>query len=71
MKLNASVPNSTVNAPGAENDLGDVLFDHTGLKLVGTEVASSLIDSFAVDHQGYLHAAPGSPYAGQGLGARR
>jgi hypothetical protein len=62
------LPNSTVNAPGAENDLGDVLFDHTGLRLVGTEVATSLIDSFRV-HQGYLQAAPGSPYAGQGLGA--
>jgi 6-phosphogluconolactonase len=63
------LPNSTVNAPGAANDLGDVLFNQTGLKLAGTEVASSLIDSFRVDAQGYLHAAPGSPYAGQGVGA--
>lgn len=63
------LPNSTVNAPGAANDLGDVLFDHSGLKLVGTEVASSSIDSFRVNPQGYLQAAPGSPYAGQGLGA--
>jgi 6-phosphogluconolactonase len=63
------LPHSTVNAPGAANDLGDVLFNGNGTKLVGTEVASSLIDSFAVDHQGYLHAAPGSPFAGQGLGA--
>jgi 6-phosphogluconolactonase len=63
------LPESTVEAPGAANDLGDVLFNGTGTKLVGTEVASSLIDSFRVDLFGYLHAAPGSPYAGQGLGA--
>ena len=61
--------NSTVNAPGAANDLGDVLFNSTGTRLVGTEVASSLIDSFRVGFGGYLRAAPGSPYAGQGLGA--
>ena len=63
------LPNSTVNAPGAAHDLGDVLFNSTGTNLIGTEVASSLIDSFQVDPSGYLHAAPGSPYAGQGLGA--
>ena len=63
------LPNSTVNAPGAANDLGDVLFNSNGRKLVGTEVASSLIDSFQVDGVGYLRAAPGSPFAGQGLGA--
>ena len=63
------LPRSTVNAPGAANDLGDVLFNRTGTKLVGTEVASSLIDSFRVGPLGYLHAAPGSPFAGQGLGA--
>jgi DNA-binding beta-propeller fold protein YncE len=60
---------STVTAPGAANDLGDVLFNSTGTHLVGTEVGSSLIDSFRVDRLGYLQAAPGSPYAGQGLGA--
>ncbi|HEX3511970.1 MAG TPA: beta-propeller fold lactonase family protein [Solirubrobacteraceae bacterium] len=63
------LPNSTVNAPGAANDLGDVLFNSNGRKLVGTEVASSQIDSFQVDGRGYLDAAPGSPFAGQGLGA--
>ncbi len=63
------LPHSTVNAPGAENDLGDVLFNSTGTNLVGTEVGPSLIDSFRVGFFGYLHAAPGSPYAGQGLGA--
>ena len=63
------LPRSTVNAPGAANDLGDVLFNNNGTKLVGTEVGPSLIDSFRVDRLGYLHAAPGSPFAGQGLGA--
>jgi hypothetical protein len=63
------LPNSTVDAPRAANDLGDVLFNSTGTKLVGTEVASSLIDSFRVDRLGYLATAPGSPYAGQGLGS--
>jgi 6-phosphogluconolactonase len=64
-----ALPNSTVNAPGAANDLGDVLFNSTGTNLVGTEVASSLIDSFTVAWDGRLTAAPGSPFAGQGLGA--
>jgi 6-phosphogluconolactonase len=63
------LPNSTVDAPGAANDLGDVLFNSNGKHLVGTEVASSLIDSFRVDSLGYLATAPGSPYPGQGLGA--
>jgi 6-phosphogluconolactonase len=63
------LPYSTVNAPGADNDLGDVLFSSTGANLVGTEVGPSLIDSFSVDPFGYLHAASGSPFAGQGLGA--
>jgi hypothetical protein len=57
-----------VNAPGAANDLGQVLFNSTGTKLVGTEVASSLIDSFRVNRLGYLETAPGSPYAAQGIG---
>src|SRR5271154_7505200 len=63
------LPKSTVNAPGAANDLGDVLFNSDGTNLVGTEVASSRIDSFHVDFLGYLHAAPGSPFTGQGLGS--
>jgi hypothetical protein len=63
------LPFSTVQAPGAANDLGDVLFNSTGTNLVGTEVASSQIDSFRVHPFGYLSAAPGSPYPGQGLGA--
>src|SRR5271156_1913171 len=63
------LPKSTVNAPGAANDLGDVLFNSDGTNLVGTEVASSRIDSFQVDFLGYLHAAPGSPFTRPGLGA--
>jgi hypothetical protein len=37
-------------------------------KLAGMRVTTSLIDSFTVDRSGRPHAAPGSPYAAQGLG---
>jgi 6-phosphogluconolactonase (cycloisomerase 2 family) len=47
---------------------GDVLFNGDGTKLVGTEVGTSLIDSFTVGSGGRLTAAPGSPFAAQGLG---
>jgi len=47
---------------------GDVLFNGTGTKLVGTEVGPSLIDSFTVGLGGRLTAAPGSPFPAQGLG---
>lgn len=47
---------------------GDVLFSPDGGKLVGTRVATSLIDSFTVDRRGRLTAAPGSPFAAQRLG---
>ncbi len=47
---------------------GDVLFNGTGTKLVGTEVGPSLIDSFTVGSGGRLTAAPGSPFPAQGLG---
>ena len=46
---------------------GDVLFNADGRKLVVTLVASSQIESFDV-RSGRLVPAPGSPYAGQGLG---
>lgn len=59
--------NSTVTVPSG-SALGDVLFNSTGTKLVGTEVTSSEIDSFTVGWDGRLRSAPGSPYAGQGLG---
>jgi 6-phosphogluconolactonase len=47
---------------------GDVFFNGDGTKLVGTRVNSSLIDSFTVGDNGRLTAAPGSPFAAQGLG---
>jgi 6-phosphogluconolactonase len=58
---------STVALPDSAQP-GDVLFNATGTRLVGTRVASSQIDSFVVDPAGRLHAAPGSPYAAQGVG---
>jgi 6-phosphogluconolactonase len=61
------IPGSTVTlAPSAAP--GDVLFNGTGTKLVGTEVGPSLIDSFTVGSDGRLTAAPGSPFPAQGLG---
>ena len=58
---------STVTLPDASQP-GDVLFSPDGSKLVGTRVATSLIDSFTVDGHGRVTAAPGSPFAAQGLG---
>jgi 6-phosphogluconolactonase len=58
---------STVTlAPGAQPD--DVLFNATGTNLVGADVGLSQIDSFRVDRNGRLTAAPHSPFAAQGLG---
>lgn len=61
------IAHSTVTVPSG-SALGDVLFNRTGTTLVGTEVTSSEIDSYNVRWNGRLHAAPGSPYIGQGLG---
>jgi hypothetical protein len=58
---------STVTLPDASQP-GDVLFSPDGSKLVGTRVATSLIDSFTVGGNGLLSTAPGSPLAAQGLG---
>jgi 6-phosphogluconolactonase len=58
---------STVTLPDGSQP-GDVLFSPDGSKLVGTRVATSLIDSFTVDGNGLLTAAPGSPFAAQGAG---
>ena len=60
------LPDSTVALPEGSGP-GDVFFNGNGTKLVVTLVASSQIASFDVSH-GRLVAAPGSPYAGQGLG---
>jgi 6-phosphogluconolactonase len=61
------ISGSTVSLP-AGSQPGDVLFNGTGKKLVGTRVNSSLIDSFVVGRDGRLTAGPGSPYVAQGLG---
>lgn len=58
---------STVSLPDGSQP-GDVLFNSDGSKLAGTRVGSSEIDSFTVNRDGRLSAAPGSPYNGQGLG---
>jgi 6-phosphogluconolactonase len=61
------IAGSTVALPDGSQP-GDVLFNNDGSRLAGTRVNSSLIDSFAVGSGGLLTAAPGSPYAAQGLG---
>jgi len=58
---------STVALP-AGADPGDVVFNAVGTRVVGTEVGTSLIDSFQVGFDGRLQAAAGSPYAAQALG---
>ena len=58
---------STVPLP-AGSQPGDVLFSGDGGKLVGTRVATSLIDSFTVGTDGLLSPAPGSPFGAQGQG---
>ena len=61
------VRGSTVRLPGSAQP-GDVLFNGTGTRLVGTLVGTSKIASFTVGASGRLTAAPGSPFAAQGLG---
>ena len=61
------IPGSTVTL-AANAAPADVLFNGTGTKLVGTEVGTSLIDSFTVGPDGRLTAAPDSPIPAQGLG---
>ena len=58
---------STVPLPASAQP-GDVLFNPTGTSLIGTRVGTSQIDSFRVASDGRLIAAPGSPFAAQGLG---
>ena len=58
---------STVTLPSGSQP-GDVLFNGTGTKLVGTRVGTSEIDSFTVGYGGRLSAALGSPFPAQGLG---
>jgi 6-phosphogluconolactonase len=61
------IPGSTVSL-AANAAPADVLFNGTGTKLAGTEVGTSLIDSFTVGFDGLLTKAPGSPFTAQGLG---
>src|ERR1700761_9411778 len=61
------IPGSTVALPSAAQP-GDVLFNGSGTKLIGTRVGTSQIDSFTVGFSGRLTAAPGSPFPAQGLG---
>jgi 6-phosphogluconolactonase (cycloisomerase 2 family) len=62
------ITNSTVSIPAGSGP-GVVLFNNNGTKLIGTLVNTSQINSFTVGWNGRLTAAPGSPFAGQGLGA--
>lgn len=62
-----AITGSTVGLPDGSTP-GDVLFNATGTHLAGTRVATSLIDSFDVGRDGRLTAAPGSPFAAQGVG---
>jgi len=61
------LPGSTVPLPEAAQP-GDVLFNSTGTRLVGTLVGTSQIDSFRVGFDGRLIAALGSPFPAQGVG---
>ncbi len=61
------LPHTTIPVPEGSG-VGDVLFNSTGDRLVGTRDNPSLIDSFAVRRDGRLVAAPGSPFPAQDLG---
>jgi 6-phosphogluconolactonase (cycloisomerase 2 family) len=61
------IDGSTVSVPEGSG-VGDVLFNTPGDRLVGTRDNPSLIDSFAVQPDGHLVAAQGSPFAAESLG---
>jgi len=67
----AAIPGSTFTLPDTALP-GQILFSGDGRHLVGTRVGPtagpSFIDSFAVGADGRLTPAPGSPFAGQGVG---
>jgi len=58
---------STIAVPDGSG-VGDVLFNSTGDRLVGTRDNTSLIDSFTVADDGRLTPAVGSPFPAQSLG---
>jgi 6-phosphogluconolactonase len=61
-----ALPGSTVTLPDGSKP-GDILFNNNGTRLIGTEIASSAIDSFTVGFFGHLTPAPGSPFSAQGF----
>jgi 6-phosphogluconolactonase len=61
------LPYTKVSVPEGSG-VGDVLFNSTGDRLVGTRDNTSLIDSFTVRLDGRLVPAPGSPFPAQSLG---
>jgi 6-phosphogluconolactonase len=61
------IPRSTIDVPEGSG-VGDVLFNSTGDRLVGTRDNTSLIDSFSVARNGRLIPADGSPFVAQDLG---
>ncbi len=63
----SALPKSTVPVPEGSG-VGDVFFNSTADRLVGTRDNTSLIDSFAVRPDGRLAAAAGSPFPAQSLG---
>ncbi len=61
------LPYTTVAVPEGSG-VGDVLFNSTGDRLVGTRDNTSLIDSFTVRFDGRIVPAVGSPFTAQSLG---
>lgn len=61
------LPYATYPVPEGSG-VGDVLFNSTGTRLVGTRDNTSLIDSFTVRFDGVLQPATGSPFPAQSLG---
>src|SRR5208282_350956 len=61
------IPNATVTLASGSAP-GDVVLNNDATRLVGVEVATSVIDSFRIGWNGTPTAAPGSPYPAQGLG---
>lgn len=61
------VPRSTFPVP-VGSGVGDVLFNSTGDRLVGTRDNPSLLDSFTVGRDGRLTPAAGSPFPAEDLG---
>jgi 6-phosphogluconolactonase len=61
------IAGSTVTLPAGSGP-GDIVLNSNNTRLAGTRVNTSLIDSFTLDRGGRPNAAPGSPFAAQGVG---